>query len=190
MDWNTWPGSPSFGAMMQETDAPRPPPAGTARTCQPGVRRSYRKNVISPAARERCRCHRYIFPKVPNRKPQKIRTQVIEDLGVCFVSLIPDGSGIYKVTIGADPREYLFAVNVPMTRPDQGGSESDLTRLDKTQLQTVFPDWEFQLVNDPRQANYAVASGPAASDDISVEPERGARGSHLGATSPLSSPCS
>ncbi len=84
-----------------------------------------------------------------------MRTQGIEDLAV-FRFGDTDLSGIYKVTVGSEPREYLFAVNVPMIRPDQGGSESDLSRIDKSLLEKAYPGWELQVVKDPGQANYTV----------------------------------
>src|SRR4029077_9435725 len=107
------------------------------------------------------------FP-VSSLKPQKVRTQLFEDVSV-FRFGETDLRGIYKVTVGSDPREYLFAVNVPSSRPDQGGSESDLSRVDKAQMQKVFPGWDFQLVTDLRQANFTPV-GPVTDD---IEPERG-----------------
>ena len=42
-------------------------------------------------------------------KPQIVRTQAIEDVSV-FRFADTDYSGVYKVTVGSEPREYLFAV--------------------------------------------------------------------------------
>src|SRR5205823_8750706 len=110
------------------------------------------------------------FP-ISSLKPQIVRTELIEDVSA-FRFADTDASGIYKVTVGSDPREFLFAVNVPSTTPEQGGSESDLSRVDKGLMQRVFPGWDFQLVGDPRQANYA----GGGLDQENVEAERGAMG--------------
>jgi hypothetical protein len=165
MDWNSWPGSPSYGAMMQEI----------TRLAASGRLREHAALVGQPLEE--------YFPSAGNEadamvylpgaglKPQRVRTHLVDDVSV-FRFADTDVSGIYKVTLGSEPREYLFAVNVPANRLDQGGSESDLGRLDKLQMQKVFPGWEFQLVTDPRQATYTSA-GPVEDD---LEPERGAMG--------------
>ncbi|MCP6756477.1 hypothetical protein NL533_33120, partial [Klebsiella pneumoniae] len=62
--------------------------------------------------------------------------------------------------------------NVPASRPDQGGSESDLTRTDKASIQKAYPNWEFQVVTDPRLANY----GNTRIDDDAALSERAAVG--------------
>ncbi len=66
---------------------------------------------------------------------------------------------------------------LPATRPDGGGSESDLSRVDKGVMQKVFPGWDYQVVLDPRQADYSTA-GPVPEN---VPAERGAIGADLGA---------
>ena len=60
-----------------------------------------------------------------------------------------DFSGIYRLTIGNDPQEHLFAVNVPAATDAQQATESDLTRTNKEELQKVYPGWDFQLVTEP-----------------------------------------
>ncbi|MBL8798077.1 MAG: VWA domain-containing protein [Planctomycetia bacterium] len=70
-----------------------------------------------------------------------------------------DQSGIYKATVGQHPREYLFAVNVPTVTDAQQASESDLTRLNREEVKTAYPPWDFQLVTDPKNVNRAGPSG-------------------------------
>jgi hypothetical protein len=166
MDWNSWPGSPSFGAMMQEATRL----AASGRLREQAALVGQMLEEYFPASGNEVDAVIAYPANLAGLKPQKIRTQVIEDMGV-FRFSDTDYAGIYKMTVGSDPREYLFAVNVPATRPDQGGSESDLARTDKATLEKVFPGWDFQLVTDPRQANYT-GGGPAA-DIVMV---RGAMG--------------
>ena len=165
MDWNSWPGSPSYGAMMQEIT--RLAASGRLREQASLVGQPLEEYFPAEGNAIDATVH---FPGA-SLKPQNVRTQLLDD--VCVFRLADtDQSGIYKVTMGSDPRENLFAVNVPTSRPDQAGSESDLTRVDGSVLQKVFPGWDFQVVADPRQANYA-AVGPVGDDPAA---DRGAMG--------------
>ena len=58
------------------------------------------------------------------------------------------GLGHRRIQWGQAPQEHLFAVNVPSTNPSGQGSESDLTRTDREELQKVYPEWEFQIVKE------------------------------------------
>jgi hypothetical protein len=139
LDWNSWAGSPSYGALMQEL----------LRVAVSGKLRE-RALVVGSLIEE------YLDTSSPDLKatlyvprrddlPIKSRTQGNDDV-VVFRHTDTDQSGIYRLTIGDDVTEYLFAVNVPTATPDQRGSESDLTRLTKDQLKAAFPSWDFQLV--------------------------------------------
>lgn len=59
-------------------------------------------------------------------------------------------SGIYRIKVGDNPRERLFAVNVPVTTASQRGTESDPARLDHAELETQFPGIDLQIVTDPK----------------------------------------
>ncbi len=167
MDWNSWPGSPSFGAMMQETT--RVAASGDCAN-RPDSSANFSRNIFRGSA---TKSTPPFTPPGENRKPQKVRTQSVEDTSV-FRFADTDLSGIYKVTVGSEPREYLFAVNVPMTRPDQGGSESDLTRLDKNLLQALFPTgiFNWSTIRARRTTPRAV---PVRQTTTSI-PKRGAVG--------------
>ena len=56
-------------------------------------------------------------------------------------------SGLYRLTVGGR-RDRLFAVNVPESTPG-GGSESDLRRVDPTELKALGP---IQVTTDPSDA--------------------------------------
>jgi hypothetical protein len=168
MDWNSWPGSPSYGALMQEIT--RLAASGRLREQASLVGQPLEEYLAAEGSEVDATIH---FPSAI-LKPQQVRTQLVDDINILRFPGT-DLSGVYKATVGSNPREYLFAVNVPATRPDQGGSESDLSRADKAQLQRVFPGWDFQLVNDPSQANYAPMG--QITDDLAQE--RGAMGPYV-----------
>ena len=85
--------------------------------------------------------------------PRKIKTQGGEDL-TAFLWPDTDQSGIYRLTIGQDPQERLFAVNVPTMVPDRKSSESDLTRVDKAKLKAAFPGWDLQVVKELQEIQH------------------------------------
>lgn len=159
MDWNSWPGSPSFGAMMQEVT--RVAASGRLREHAGLVGQMLEEYFPSGGNEVDATVN---FPaSVQGMKPATVRTQLIEDVGV-FRFADTDFAGIYKVTVGSDPREYLFAINVPATTSEQFGSESNLIRIGKADIEQTFPGWEFQLVSDPRLANYS--QGPAVDGNV------------------------
>lgn len=161
MDWNTWPGSPSFGALMQEL----------ARLAVAGRLREQTALVgapleeFLPSAGGEVDATVYFPEVVPALKPQKTRTQLVDEVNI-FRWTETDVSGLYRVVLGAGPQEIPFAINVPATTPDQRGSESDLTRVDKTALQELFPGWDFQVVRDARDAQ--VGGGPVNTEAVDI----------------------
>jgi hypothetical protein len=70
--------------------------------------------------------------------------------------------GIYRASIGSDPREYLFAVNVPAQNETQQ-TESDLLRTNQDELANVYPEWNVQVVEDPAK----VVPRPKGEDEVS-----------------------
>ncbi len=145
MDWHTWPGSPSYGAMMQELC--RLAVSGRVRDHAVVVGQLLEEVLPSTGAEIDCRLS---FPSELKLPDKKLRTELADEVNV-FRWADTDWSGIYRLTPAQDPQEYLFAVNVPATTPDQRGSESDLARLDHEKFQEAFPNWKIDLVNDPRQ---------------------------------------
>ncbi|MCI0637853.1 MAG: VWA domain-containing protein [Gemmataceae bacterium] len=168
MDWNTWPGSPSFGAMMQECT--RLAASGKLREQAHVVGQFLEDYLLAGGNEVEIEVH---FPEGSRQKPQKMRTRLVDDLNI-FRWTETDYSGIYRAALASAPKELLFAVNTPATTPDQRGSESDLSRVDKTKLQETFPGWDFQIVGDPRMAQFA---GGPVNDDVEVE--RGAVGPYI-----------
>jgi uncharacterized membrane protein len=155
MDWNGWPGSPSFGAMMHELT--RLAVSGRLREQAQtvgGLLEAYLPGsaeldvlVKSP-------------PEIPDLKPAKAKTQMIEEVNF-FRWSETDYAGIYRVE-ASNGTEVPFAVNVPVGSADQKGSESDLTRIDPAKLKDAYPGWNFQVVRDPVKA---MLSGSPVNDN-------------------------
>ncbi len=154
MDWNSWPGSPSFLPMMQELF--RVAVSGRLRERSATVGTALEEYLQAGAAD--LDGHLYV-PGV--KDPVRARIRGAEDATV-FRWVDTDLSGVYRLTVGADPRDYLFAVNVPAAGSDQRPSESDLARVNKERLQTAYPSWDFQIVTQVGDVRHADA--PAAED--------------------------
>jgi hypothetical protein len=148
-DWNSWPASPSFPPLMQELLNF----AAAARLREQAV------DVGDPL-------ELYLsgtagglesLVRTPDGRTEAARTQNQDDSAlVRFPDT--DVSGVYAVTVGSDPREHLFAVNVPALNESQQLSESDLTRTNREEIQKTYPEWEVQVVTDPGQAVHTKAS--------------------------------
>ncbi|GEM_PF-437712 len=160
MDWNTWPGSPSFGALMQELA--RVAVSGRLREHAGAVGSILEEFLPSSGGELDATIH---FPAtLPPTKPQKTRTQLVEEVNI-FRWTDTDVSGLYRVVLGNGPQEVPFAINVPATTPDQRGSESDLSRVDQAKLKELFPGWDLQMVRDARDAQ---VGGPLNLDAADV----------------------
>jgi hypothetical protein len=146
MDWTSWPISPSFAPFMQELL--HHAVAGRLRE---------QSAVVGEILEE-------FFPAgapgldakilTPDGRIEVTRTQDRDDAMVLRWA-DTDISGIYRATIGGNPRESLFAVNAPVATGPQQASESDLARTNKEELQAIFPGWELQVVSDPAQVVHA-----------------------------------
>ncbi|MCI0463476.1 MAG: VWA domain-containing protein [Gemmataceae bacterium] len=157
LDWTTWPGSPSYGAMMQELV--RFAVSGRLReraTTVGGVLEEF----IPPGPGMfdgqvfLAKLNGKLYIPRREREPATIRISGGPDQTV-FRWADTDVSGVYRLLIEGRPQEYLFAVNVP-TSPEQR-SESNLARVTKEALEGAYPAWEFQLVQnlgDVRHANF------------------------------------
>jgi len=154
MDWNSWPGSPSFGAMMQELT--RYAVTGRLREHQSLVGEMLEEFLPGGAELDV-----NIFLPGQQHASVQARTQGADDLQL-FRWTHTDQSGIYRMLVGQDPHEYLFAVNVPATTPDQRGSESDLARTNREGLQAAYSGLDFQLVRALDEVRHS--GGPVAAD--------------------------
>jgi hypothetical protein len=151
MDWTTWPGSPSYGAMLHEL----------TRLAVSGRLREQAQNVggvleyFLPAANE-LEVTLYFPTDVPGPKSKAMKTQMFDEINL-FRASETDFSGIYRVDTPAGI-EVPFAVNVPVWAPDRKGTESDLGRLDELKLREAYPGWNPVSVKDVLMAS--IAGGP------------------------------
>jgi hypothetical protein len=150
MDWTSWPGSPSFGAMMQELA--RVAVSGRLRQ-QAAPVGTLLEEFLPGGAETEVLVH---FPTASGQKPAKVRTQLVEDVNILRFA-DTEHLGVYRASADAG-KDHLFAINVPTRAGEHGGVESDLARLDQTKLEELYPGWELQLVRDARLAR--LAEGP------------------------------
>jgi hypothetical protein len=164
MDWNNWPGSPSFGAMMQELA--RLAVAGRlkerALLCGQPIEEylptgdevdvqafaPHPEDVHRRGATEKSILEGKYKVRDFAAQAQKKRSEAGGELNV-FRWDKTDLSGIYLLSWGRNGEEIPVAVNFPAATSDQRGSESDLTRVDKNKLAEAYKGWEFQVVTDP-----------------------------------------
>ncbi len=163
-DWTVWPKLGSYLPLMQELL--RLAIAGRLREQSAVVGDALEEYLLAVGQKD-ARVH------TPDRKTHDARTQLTEEASV-FRWTNTDASGLYRVTIGADPQEHLFAVNVPATVPGQRASESDFTkpRCDVALLKSAYPGWRLQVVTDPGKVDRSLAAGPEETTSV-VEPAPG-----------------
>lgn len=149
MDWTSWPASPSYPVLMQEL----------LRFAVAGRLHEQAMTVGAPLEEYLPAAHVGIGFQVhtPDGRTVEGITQTRDDTAhLAFADT--DSSGIYRVTFGSNPREFLYAVNVPATTPSREMSESDPARYHANDLQTAYPAWEFQIVTDPKETVHVSAS--------------------------------
>jgi hypothetical protein len=138
-EWNTWPASPSYPALMQELLTF----ASAGRLQERAVEVGQTLELFLPVAGGSD-----ALVEIPGGRKEKVRTQELDDASV-LRWIDTDVSGIYRVAAGK--REHLFAVNVPALNNARLSSPSDLTRTNREELQKVYPEWDLQLVTEPGQ---------------------------------------
>jgi hypothetical protein len=150
MDWTSWPASPSFLPMMQEV-----------------LRFSVSGRLREQAATVGDVLDEYLPTSgtgleatifLPDGQKDTARTQTFEDASILRWANT-DLSGVYRITVGQHPQDHLFAVNVPAATEAQQASESDLTRTNGDELHKAYPDWEVQIVRDPKDVVHLPAPG-------------------------------
>ncbi|HEV2950294.1 MAG TPA: VWA domain-containing protein [Gemmataceae bacterium] len=143
-DWtDEWPKSPSFLPLVQELF--RFAVAGRLREHSGTVGEVLEEYLPVGNAGLDVTIH------TPDDKIENARTEDRED-GSVFRWSGTDTSGVYRAVIGLDPRDHLFAINVPTTTDAQQACESDLARTNPEELRSTFPGWDFQVVTEVKDA--------------------------------------
>jgi hypothetical protein len=157
-DWGNWPASPSYPAFVQEllTYAA----AGRLRERETAVGEPLELFLANSTSGD-------ATVQTPDGRTETTRTQALDD-GAVLRFGDTEWSGIYRATLGSDPREHLFAVNAPVTNEAQQASESNLTRTNRDELAKVYPEWDVQVVRDPSQVTRTLAT-PAGGETVQRE---------------------
>lgn len=154
MDWTTWPGSPSFPALVQEMMLYAV--AGRLRE-QSLLVGDVLEQVASSSS-----SGLEMTVTSPDGRSETVRSEHHDDASR-FRYVGTDQSGIFKATIGQNPQEVLFAVNVPANTDTQDGSESDPSRINASELKDTYKDAGIQVVTDFHKAVLAASpSGEGA----------------------------
>lgn len=152
LDWTSWPLSPSFPALTQELfhfsigGRLREQAAVVGEPLEhylPLVSGGLDATVVTPEGKEAA------------------RTEEREDAAVLRWA-DTDVAGLYRASVGRDWREHVFAVNVPTASEGQQACESDLGRVNRDELRSMYPGWDFQVVSEPGQVVHA--QGPPAEE--------------------------
>ena len=138
IDWNSWAGSPAYLPFFHELTrhAALGAPPRVVNAGEPLVEYlpakffGFDANLALPDGRT---------ATVPVQEQDKVAVVRFPDT---------DQSGIYRMTIGASRREYLFAVNVPASTSTALASESDLRRIEADDLRAAAPDGDLQVVTE------------------------------------------
>jgi hypothetical protein len=153
-DWNRWPPSPSFPALMNELMLFAS--SGRLREQEHQV-----GDVLEVFLRTSSTGNEAKI-KTPDGREEPARTVALDDASVLRWG-DTGVSGVYRVTIGQDPREYFFAVNVPSGGDGTLGNESDLARTGFDEMHTTYPEWEFQVVRELGDVKLEAVTGTAES---------------------------
>ena len=137
-DWSNWPASPSFPALMNELLYF----ASSGRLQEQAIEVGQGLELFLPGV-----ASADATVSTPDGRKDGANTQILDN-GSILRWTDNDISGIYRVKIGQNPREHLFAVNPPTLTSSRQGSESDLTRATPEELQRVYSELELQTVQD------------------------------------------
>lgn len=171
-EWTNWPASPIFLPMMHELLYY----GAAARLRERALLVGEPINLYLSAAGEMNGSvevpHDPNEPPAPEPDKRHVTTQILAD-GTVLRFGETDLSGVYRITFGASPREYFFAVNVPSSSDDQVYSESNLARTTKAELETAYPEWgDLQVVSDVTLVDHTVKNS-VTGEEIVYQPQGG-----------------
>src|SRR5262249_16940417 len=150
-----WPANKSFLAMMQEML--RLAIAGRLREQSATVGEALEQFLPDVGEKK-------ALVQTPDGRTETVQTRLTPHATIFHPPPTHLG-GIYRVTVGGDIGERLFAVDVPATTPGQQGSESDFSRprCDEALLKSALPKWRAQVVTDPAKVNRSLATSGESS---------------------------
>jgi aerotolerance regulator-like protein/VWA domain-containing protein/von Willebrand factor type A domain-containing protein len=154
IDWGSWPGSPAFLPFMHELvrhaalgSPPRVVTAGDPLVEYLPTQFARVDGTIS----------------TPDGRTATVTVRDEDEMAVVRFPET-DQSGIYRLTLGASPREFLFAVNVPISTSTAVASESDLSRVSTAELEAGSPSGNLQVVTQLAQIRHR-AHAAVSEDD-------------------------
>ena len=149
MDWTSWPASPSFPAMIQELL----PYAVAGRLHE----QSSVVGDILEQYQPTGSLGLEMAMTLPDGRTEALRSENRDDSSV-FRYTGAESDGVYRGVIGLNPRDWLFAVNVPIATDSQQSSESDPARTNELELRTSYPGADLQVVTDFHKAIIATGA--------------------------------
>src|SRR5262249_37648533 len=136
-DWSNWPVSPAFPPLMQEILYYAAAARLRERSLLVGEPIELYRPEAAGGVEATVDLPRDPFDTTPpgdEESKRHVSTQPLAEGSVLRFGET-DTSGVYKLVFGQNPREYLFAVNVPASSEDQQHSESNLARTSKEELE-------------------------------------------------------
>jgi len=160
-DWGGWPASPAFPPLMQETLYYAASARLRERALTVGEPIELHLGAQTAKAMATVDCPR--DGGEADDGPRQVPIQALGD-GSVMRFADTDLSGVYRVSLGVEKREYLYAVNVPATSEDQQASESNLARTNREELEKTYPEWDIQVVADLANVAHATPTGVESSE--------------------------
>ena len=143
MDWTSWPASPSFPALVQEIL----PYAVAGRLHEQAAVVGEVLEQVQPSGGAGLE----MAMTLPDGRTENLRSENRDEFGV-FRFPSTEQDGVYRAVVGVNPRDWLFAVNVPTSTDSQQSSESDPVRTNETELKSTYSDADLQIVTDFHKA--------------------------------------
>jgi len=154
VDWNSWPLSPSFPPFVQEL-------------FRYAVSGNVKPSTLSGEPLEEFVSVTFAGIEAsvltPDGRTLTVPIVARNEAGLLIVT-DSDMSGIYRASMPQGRNDHLFAVNVPIATPMRG-SESDLRRIDPTDLQASAPGADVIIVPEVSQIPARAASGRSESTE-------------------------
>jgi hypothetical protein len=159
-DWNNWPASPTFPPLMHEVLYFAAAPRLREQTVDVG------EPIELPLPQTGGGVAAAV--KTPDGRTENAASEPQAD-GSVIRWIDTDLTGLYTITVGNDPHEHFYAVNVPAVEESQQATESDLTRTTRDELLNKYKEWEeIQVVADLREVKHTSAS--AGTQEVAVRP--------------------